>query len=91
MTEHNGRLIDTREEEQVRRELLDWWKSDCGWGRPEGVSEMETPIMSDQPGIFKKHTTVTPSPSQQRDRPHSNSYGLNSKGRKSHRKPEPVA
>lgn len=85
MIEHNGSLIETREELQVRRDLLDWWKADCGWGRATPVIAAE-PVMSDQPGIFKLHTEVEPSPSRKRDRPHSNSYGLNSLGKRSHRK-----
>jgi hypothetical protein len=82
--------METFEEIEARRDVLDWWKSDCGWGRTTPVMDPDPP-KSEQPGIFKKHTEVGPSASQKRDRPHSNSYGLNSKGRKSHHKPEPVA
>ncbi len=79
----NGMFVETLEEVQARRAVLDWWKEDCGWGRI--VPEIDpAPPMSDQPGIEKTNTEVTPSPSRRRVAM-GQCYGLNSKGNKSHR------
>ncbi len=85
LIEHNGRLMETKEEMEAWDRVRGWWKTDCGWG---GAVEMAEPVKGDQPGIFKVQTAVTPSASRMRARPHSTYYGLNAAGRKSHHKPK---
>jgi hypothetical protein len=79
----NGRLIETQEERDALRDVLAWWKSDCGWGRVDPEID-PAPPQSDQPGIDKINTEVTLSPSRRRVAL-GQCYGLNSKGNKSHR------
>ena len=87
MIEHNGSLLETREESIALRSVLDWWKADCGWGRTTPVIDPEPPN-TNGPTVFKINTEVARSASRRRARPHSKAYGLNSLGRKSHRKTE---
>ncbi len=41
----NGRLIETDEEREARRDVLDWWRRDCGWGK-----DLQRPVKSTNPG-----------------------------------------
>ncbi len=71
---------------EAMRGVRSWLKSDSGWGRTEPIVD-PAPPMSDQPGIEAINTEVTPSPTSNAARygKLGVSYGLNSKGRKSHR------
>ncbi len=81
----NGRLVETAEEVGA---MLDVRAFHFGKYRGEDWLTPSAPAISIKPGIEKLHDEVTPSPSSNQARYGSTlgiSYGLNSKGRKSHR------
>lgn len=88
LTDFDGTPEEFRELADAMRGVRDWLKADSGWGKADPIID-PAPPMSTEPGIEKEHTEVTPSPSSNGRRYQSAlgvSYGLNSKGRKSHRK-----
>ncbi len=88
LTDFDGTPEEFRHLAEAMQGVRAWMKSDSGWGKAEPIID-PAPQMSTEPGIEKEHKEVTPSPSSnvRRYQPALGvSYGLNSKGRKSHRK-----
>ncbi len=89
LTDFDGTPEEFRDLAAAMRGVRDWLKADSGWGKVVPIINPAPPI-SVGPGIEKEHTEVMPAPSSNVARYGrlGISYGLNSKGRKSHRKPK---
>ena len=83
LNDFEGTPLECAELLQAQKGVRQWMVSASRWGRPEPEID-PAPPMSDQPGIEKTNTEVTPSPSRRRISI-GQCYGLNSKGNKSHR------